>query len=106
MISASPLQPAHGQWRLNFSSGMNVSLPSSHLMASSAPITCMSTGLISCASFPVNFLQPVRHSPGEWPPIQFLLHFLAGGATPFAAVFGRFVEPRKHAVREALGVHF
>jgi hypothetical protein len=38
MMSASPLQPAQGQHRRSFSNGTKLSLPFSHLMASSPPI--------------------------------------------------------------------
>lgn len=44
MMSASPLQPAHGQQRRSFSRLTKFSPPSSHLMASSSPICWMSNG--------------------------------------------------------------
>lgn len=44
MMSVSPLHPAHGHARRNFSSETKLSAPSSHLMASSLPICCTSVG--------------------------------------------------------------
>src|SRR5215471_13690965 len=45
-MSDSPLHPAQGQARRNFSRGIKLSLPSSHLTANSSPICCRSIGRI------------------------------------------------------------
>ncbi len=50
ITSISPLQSAQGQARRSFSRVMKLSLPSSHLMASSSPICCTSTGGIRVTS--------------------------------------------------------